>query len=72
MVTSGIYKGAVLFSFVNTPGVGFTALGTTNLALPLSSWTVLGSVTEVSPGQFEFADILAPIYPQRFYRVRSP
>jgi hypothetical protein len=62
----------VLFTFVNTPGVGFTALGATNPALPLSSWTVLGGVTEVSPGQFEFADMQAPTYPQRFYRVRSP
>jgi hypothetical protein len=65
-------SGAFQFTFGNTPGVGFTALGTTNLALPLSSWTVLGSVTEVSPGQFEFADMQAPTYPQRFYGVRSP
>jgi hypothetical protein len=68
MLPSGAYQ----FTFGNTPGVSFTALGTTNLALPMSSWTVLGSVTEVSPGQFEFADMQAPTYPQRFYRVRSP
>jgi len=72
IVTSGVYRGAFLFSFVNTPGMGFTALGTTNLALPLNSWTVLGCVTEVSPGQFEFADLQAPTYPLRFYGVRSP
>ena len=64
--------GAFQFTFGNTPGLGFTALGTTNLALPLSSWTVLGSVTEVSPGQFQFTDSLALTYPQRFYRVSSP
>ena len=64
--------GAMQFTFANTPGAGFTALGTTNLALPPNSWTVLGSVTEVSPGQFEFTDMQASACPQRFYGVRSP
>lgn len=30
------------FAFTNTPGVWFSVLTTTNLALPLSDWTVLG------------------------------
>jgi hypothetical protein len=64
--------GAFQFTFGNTPGVSFTALGTTNLALPMSNWTVLGGVTEVSPGQFEFTDLQVPSNPQRFYRVTSP
>jgi hypothetical protein len=38
----------------------------------MSSWTVLGSVTEISAGEFQFTDPLAGSYPQRFYRVRSP
>jgi hypothetical protein len=65
-------EGAFQFNFVNTPGVGFTALCTTNLSLPMSDWTVLGSVTEVSAGQFQFTDLQATNSPQCFYRVRSP
>ncbi|MGD0745840.1 MAG: kelch repeat-containing protein [Verrucomicrobiota bacterium] len=64
--------GACRFGFTNTPGLGFTALATTNLALPLNNWMVLGSVTEVSPGQFQFTDLQATNIPRRFYRVRSP
>jgi len=64
--------GAFQFSFTNTPGVSFTALAAANAALPLSNWTVLGAVTEVSPGHFEFTDAQAAANKQRFYRVRSP
>ena len=64
--------GACQFTFTNTPGLGFTVLAATNPALPLSNWTVLGSATEVSPGQFQFTDPQATNTPQRFYRVRSP
>ena len=44
----------------------------TNPALRLGNWSVLGSVTEVSPGQFQFTDPQATNSPRRFYRVRSP
>ena len=64
--------GAFQFSFTNVPGAAFTALAATNPSLPLSNWTVLGPVTEVSPGQFTFTDPGATSHRQRFYRVRSP
>ena len=38
---------------VHTQSV-FTAVGATNPSLPLAAWPVAGSVTEVSPGQFQF------------------
>jgi hypothetical protein len=63
--------GACQFSFTNTPGLGFTVLAATNVALTLSNWMVLGSATEVSPGQFQFTDLQAT-NTCRFYRVRSP
>ena len=63
--------GACRFGFTNTPGLGFTVLAATNVALPLGSWMVLGSATEVSPGQFQFTD-LQSTSPCCFYRVRSP
>jgi hypothetical protein len=53
-------------------GADFTALTATNLALPLTNWTVLGSIPEISPGQFQFTDPGATNSPQRFYRVVSP
>jgi hypothetical protein len=60
------------FSFTNTPGAPFTVLSTTNIALPLTNWTVRGSVTEISPGQFQFTDSQATGITRRFYLVRSP
>ena len=64
--------GAFQFSFTNTPGAGSTVFTTTNLALPFTNWTTLGSATEVSPGQFQFTDPQATNNSKRFYRVRSP
>jgi len=48
-----------------------TVLATTNLALPLANWTVLGPVPEFSTGLFVFSDAQAANGPKRFYRVRS-
>ena len=64
--------GAFQFNFTNNTGLSFTALASTNSALPLSDWTALGSPTEISPGQYQFSDSQATNGPARFYRVRSP
>ena len=47
-------------------------LSTTNVTLPVSNWTILGAVPEVSPGRFQFTDTNAPAFPTRFYRVVFP
>ena len=65
-------NGTFAATFTNTPGATFTALGTTNLALPLSNWAVVGRVVEVAPGQFQLSDPQATNSPRRFYRVRCP
>jgi len=70
--TSKIAGGSLQLIFTNTPYVTNTVLASTDLTLPLSSWTSLGSATEVSPGQFQFADAQAANYSQRFYSIRSP
>jgi hypothetical protein len=62
--------GAFQLSFTNLPGIGFTALAATNPALPLSNWTAVTGLTEISLGQFQFTDTQAPNYPRRFYRIR--
>ena len=65
-------NGSFRFAFTNLSGVTFTVLTSTNAALPLNNWTVLGSVPEISAGQFQFTDTQASNNVQRFYRVRSP
>jgi GH25 family lysozyme M1 (1,4-beta-N-acetylmuramidase) len=59
-------------SFTNVPGTHFTLLSATNASLPLSTWTVVGAVTEVAPGQFQVTDGQATNFPRQYYRVRSP
>jgi hypothetical protein len=56
----------------NTSENTVTVLTTTNLLLPLTNWTVLGTVTDSPPGHFQFSDPQATNRPMRFYRVRSP
>ena len=65
-------NGGFQFTFSSSAGAALEALATTNLSLPLSNWTVLGSVPETSPGHFQFTDPQTTNSPQRFYRVRSP
>jgi hypothetical protein len=63
-------NGTFQFGFTNTPGLGFTVYGTTNLTLPFTNWRSLGAATEISPGQFQFTDTTTGnMY--RFYHVTS-
>jgi len=71
-LASALANGSFQITLTNTPGASFTVLGAGSLALPASNWTVLGSATEISPGQFQFTDSQAANYPHRFYRLRSP
>ncbi len=64
--------GVFQFSFTNVPGTHFTILATTNLTIPLSNWTQLTNVNEISAGVFQFTDTQTTNSPGRFYRVRSP
>jgi hypothetical protein len=64
--------GTFQFAFTNTPGAGFSVFGATNISLPYSNWSFLGSLTDNPPGQFLFTDPQATNHLQRFYRVRSP
>ena len=64
-------NGSFQCGFTNCPGASFAVLATTNPALPLCDWTLLGGVTEICAGQFQFNDPQATNSPQRFYRLRS-
>jgi hypothetical protein len=59
------------FSFTSNPGLSYGVLAATNLAGPLSNWTVICSATEIAPGQYLFVDAATTNAPQRFYRVRQ-
>ena len=67
-LASGLFQ----FSFTGTSGASYTVLTTTDITLPQNAWTVVGSATEISPGQFQFSDSQPATAPRRFYRVRSP
>jgi alpha-tubulin suppressor-like RCC1 family protein len=65
-------SGGANINFTNTPGLSFSIVTATNVALPANEWTWLGVVNETSPGQFQFTDPLVTNTPQRFYRARCP
>jgi N-acetylneuraminic acid mutarotase len=67
-LTNGLFQ----FAFTNNVDALLGVLATTNLAQPLTNWTALGGVMEIAPGQFQFTDLQATNFPERFYRVRSP
>ena len=69
-VTARTVNGLVTLNFTNISGMTFSVLTTTNLALPVASWSVLGVPTELSPGYFQFTAPQLPTVPQRFYRVQ--
>lgn len=58
--------------FTNTPSLDFTAFTTTNIGLPLASWTALGSLPEISPSQYQFTDSANTHDAHRFYGARQP
>jgi N-acetylneuraminic acid mutarotase len=64
--------GAFQFTFIGVPNGTNTVLMTTDLALPLTNWTVLAVAPEFASGLFVFRDPPTANGLQRFYRVRSP
>jgi len=56
----------------NLPGLNYSVLISTNAGLALPLWTVIGTCTESSRGQYQFADRIATNGAARFYRLREP
>jgi hypothetical protein len=62
----------VQFFLTNFSRQSFTVVATTNLALPIAQWEVLGAPTSLGDGVYHFFDHDTANYPQRFYRLRWP
>lgn len=69
---SAITGGGVQLMITNAPGAYFTVLGAGSLTTPLASWTVLGVMSEISPGQFQWTDASYTNRSLRFFRLRNP
>lgn len=59
-------------TFDNVPGKTFSVYGSTNLVTPFNTWTLLGTATEISAGQYQFDDAAAGNSSEKFYRVTAP
>ena len=68
---ANLANGTFQITFTNAPGLGFVVLASTNIALSVTNWTVLGAPTESPAGQYQFIDSSAGNQ-QRFYRVKLP
>lgn len=62
------------FMFTNFTDTSSTVLASTNVALPITTWINIGPAVEspIGSGQFQFTDLQATNFPQRYYRVRVP
>jgi microcystin-dependent protein len=69
--TQWLTNGGFQFSFTNIPNNSFTVLTATNLALPTSNWTAVATITNISPGQYQFTSTPTN-EAERFYQIRMP
>jgi DNA-binding beta-propeller fold protein YncE len=65
-------NGVFRFAFTNVQGGLFTVLSTTNLSLPFSNWTVVGTASNIASNMFQFTSQPTTNDPKRFYGVQSP
>ena len=65
---------AAQFSFTNAPGLSFSVLATNNLAAPVATWPVIGTVTDNPPnsGQYQFTDPNPATNSGCYYILRQP
>ncbi len=74
ITTTTILNGTnLVFSGTNgTVGVTYNVLTSTNLVLPLSSWTPIFTNTFITGGAFSITNLISPSVPQRFYILILP
>ncbi len=64
-------NGSFQFSFSNVAGASYSVLASTNVALPVTNWLILGSPTNAGGGIWKFTDPPSTVS-RRFYLLRSP
>jgi hypothetical protein len=64
-------NGQFQFSFTNESSAIYEVLGTTNVALPVTQWSVLGLPVSLGGGLYQFNDAGAVGQSQRFYLLRQ-
>lgn len=65
-------NGAFQFSFTNiNQSATFSVLASTNLLLPLTNWTMIGTASNIGPGLLQFTDTQVT-NSQRFYIISAP
>ena len=74
-IQASLGAGANGLVFAGTGGVAnanFYLLGSTDLALPVSNWTIILTNQFDSNGNFDFTNVPDPNWPQGFYRLQLP
>jgi hypothetical protein len=64
-------SGMLQLTYSYSGSAEFAVLTTTNIALPASNWTVLGSATNAGGNLYRLSDQLSPSESHRFYRLRG-
>src|SRR5262249_34038810 len=63
---------AFQLTFTNPNNIAFSVLGTTNVSLLASTWTVLGTPPTIGGGQHGFTGSAATNFVRRYSRLRFP
>ncbi len=64
--------GVVQFDFAYVVGATCSAYASADASLPIASWTFIDTPTEISPGQYRFADASGATTALLFYQVTCP
>jgi len=65
-------NGSLYFDFTNLSSTYFTVYTSTNLAMPLTNWTPVGSATNMGSALFQYSYPINSNEPQRYFRVAAP
>lgn len=75
-ITSATYSAAnatlTLAGTNGAPGLSYSILASTDIALPLTNWIPVGADVFDANGEFTYAIDINPNQPRRFYRIKSP
>lgn len=69
---STLTNGAYQFTLDYYAGAAFTVQGTSNISTSPGGWPTLGTMTEVSPGVYQFTDLFHKSSSKMFYTAHFP